>query len=205
MKLSAADFRSLRWNTLALCAAVLICTIALYSSDEYVARILREQRAAQNQLNDARNRLQAAQEDQQNMMSYAEEYRTLRTFGIIGDDQRLDWMEGLEKLRQQHLVNDFRYSIAPQKNYTPQPPINSGNFDIHYSEAKLQLELLHEGQLLDFFSALRRQIKGWYQLEGCSLQRIGNDQDTTGPHSATHIKADCAGGWITLKNRNAPT
>lgn len=204
MKLSAADFRLLRWNTLALCAAALICTITIVISDEYVARILREQRAAQNQLNDARNHLQAAQEDQQNMVSYAEEYRTLRAFGIIGNDQRLDWMEGLEKLRLQHLVNDFRYSISPQKNYTPQSPINSGNFDIHYSETKLQIELLHEGQLLNFFSALRSQIKGWYQLEGCSLQRISNDEDT-GPHSATRIKADCTGGWITLKNRNAPT
>lgn len=203
MKLSIADFPLLHRNVLALCAAVLCSAIAIYSSGEYADKILRDRRAAQSQLNDARNRLQAAQEDQQNMASYANEYATLKEFRIIGDDQRLDWMEGLEKIRQQHLVTDFRYSIAPQKIYAPQPQIDSGNFDIHYSETKLQFDLLHEGQLLNFFSALRNQIKGRYQLEGCMLQRIGNNDDAD-RGTASHIKAECSGGWITLKNRNAP-
>lgn len=202
MKLSIADIRLLRWNILALCAAILCSTIAIFSSDEYAAKILRDQSAAQNQLNNARNRLQAAQEDQQNMVSYANEYGTLKEAKIIGDDQRLDWLEGLEKIRPQHLVNDFRYSITPQKTYAPQPPLDSGNFDIHYSETQLQLDLLHEGQLLDFFFALRSQIKGWYQLDGCALQRISNPASNDND-SVPRIKAECSGGWITLKNRNA--
>lgn len=204
MKLSTADIPLLRWNILTLCAAFLACAIMLYTSNQYAAKTVRDRRAAQNQLNDARNRLQAAQEDQQNMASYAEEYATLKKFRVIGDDQRLDWMEGLEKIRQQRLVSDFRYTIAPQKVYVTQAPIASGNFDIHYSETRLQLDLLHEGQLLDFFSALRTQIKGWYQLEGCTLQRIGNDENTADRGTAPRIKAECSGGWITLKNRNAP-
>lgn len=204
MKLSVADFRSLRWHTLALCAATLVCAATIYSSNEYLSKTLREQRTAQNQLNDVRNHLQSAREDQRNVVSYAEEYSSLRTFRIISDDQRLDWMEGLEKLRKQRLVNDFHYSIAPQRAYVPKPPINNGNFEIRYSETRLQLQLLHEGQLLDFFAALRNQIKGWYQLEGCSLQRASSDEETADPSVSTHIKADCTGGWLTLKNRNTP-
>lgn len=210
MKLSIEDFHMLRWNIAAFCSALLISLFTLYLGNEYAANTLREQRTARNQLNDARNRLQSAQEDQQNMAAYAQEYGTLKGFGIIGDEQRLDWMEGLAKLRQQHLVHDFRYSIAPQKNLMPQPPVNSGNFDIRYSEIRFQFELLHEGQLLNFFTALRSQLKGWYQLEGCSLQRLGSnddddDDDDAGkaPSALPQIKAECTGGWITLKNRNA--
>jgi hypothetical protein len=110
-------------------------------------------------------------------------------------------MEGLEKLRQQNLVVDFRYNITPQRIYTPQPAIDSGNFNIHYSEMKLQFELLHEGQLLSFFDALRSRIKGHYQLEGCKLQRDDIAEDAAKP---TKISAECSGGWITLKDRNAP-
>ena len=106
----------------------------------------------------------------------------------------------MEKLRRQNLVTDFRYSIAPQRIYAPQPPISSGNFDIHFSGMKLQFDLLHEAQLVNFFAALRSQIKGRYQLEGCALQRVG-DANTPASISA-HLKAECSGGWITLKNRN---
>jgi len=202
MKLSKSDFPLLRWSILAICVSALLSTAILYISNEYAEKSQRDLRKARNMGNDARRRLAAAHEDQQNMAIYADEYGALLERKIIGDDQRLDWMEGLEKLRQMNLVTDFRYNIAPQRNYVPQPPFDSGNFDIHYSETKLQFDLLHEEQLVDFFGALHRSIKGWYQLEGCTLQRSAPD-DEEAAASTTHLEADCSGGWITLKNRTA--
>lgn len=203
MKFSASDFPLIRWSILAICASAIASAVILYSSGKYAENTQKDRRNAQTMLSDARNRLAAAFQDQENMANYADEYGALIEQKIIGDDQRLDWMEGLEKIRQKNLVTDFRYNIAPQKIYAPQPPIDSGNFDIHYSEMKLQLNLLHEAQLLNFFDALRSDIKGWYQLEGCTLQRTGagNENEQT---AATRLKAECSGGWITLKNRNAP-
>jgi hypothetical protein len=67
---------------------------------------------------------------------------------------------------------------------------------------KLQFNLLHEVQLLNFFDALRKQINGRFQLEGCSMQRVTTEEESAAA-AGTHIKAECNGGWITLKNRNA--
>jgi hypothetical protein len=64
---------------------------------------------------------------------------------------------------------------------------------------KLQFDLLHEAQLLDFLAALRSRINGWYQLEGCMLRRAADENAET-----ARITAECSGGWITLKNRNTP-
>jgi hypothetical protein len=191
----------MRWSLGAICASILLSSIILYSSSQYADRNQKNLRAAQSQVNEARNRLTAALQDQVSLSAYSAEYGVLEERNIIGDDHRLDWMEGLEKLRQQNLVVDFRYNIAPQRIYTPQPAIDSGNFNIHYSEMKLQFELLHEGQLLGFFDALRNRIKGHYQLEGCKLQRDDISEDAAKP---TKITAECSGGWITLKDRNAP-
>ena len=201
MKLSKSDFPLMRLSILALAASVAISAVVLYSSSEYAEKTQRDLRNARNMLSDARNRLTAAHEDQKNMTIYADEYGALIERKIIGDDQRLDWMEGMEKLRRQNLVTDFRYSIAPQTTYAPQPPIDSGNFDIRYSGMKLQFDLLHELQLANFFAALRSQIKGRYQLEGCTLQRAATD-DGFASSTGANIKAECSGGWITLKNRN---
>src|ERR1039457_3989550 len=202
MKFSNSDFHLMRWSLSAVCASILLSGVILYSSNEYADFTQKDRGAAQSQMNDARNRLTMARQDQENLSIFSREYDTLETNKIIGDDHRLDWMEGLEKLRNQNLVIGFRYNIAPKKIYAPHPAIDSGIFDIHYSEMKLQFDLLHEGQLLNFFDALRNQIKAWYQLEGCTLQRSAAEEKAATP-TATHIKAECNGGWITLKNRNA--
>ena len=201
MRLSTSDFPLMRRSILAVCASTLVSAAILYGSGEYSKSAQNNLSNAQTMLNDARNRLATALQDQENMAIYAGEYGVLTEQKIVGDDQRLDWMEGLEKIRLKNLVADFRYHIAPQKIYTSQPPIDSGNFDIHYSEMKLQFDLLHEAQLLNFFDALRVDIKGRYQLEGCTMQRTGADNEDE-QTTATPLKAECSGGWITLKNRN---
>ncbi len=198
MRFAPSDFALIRSSVLALLAAAFACALVLYSSGQYADKTRKDRLDALQQLNEARNRLNGALEDKENMAAYAGEYATLTSFGIIGEDRRLDWMEGLENIRQQNLVADFRYNIAPQVPYAPQPPIDSGNFDIRYSEMKLQFDLLHEGQLLDFFAALRSQVKGRYLLEGCTMQRTA----AADGNPATHLTAECSGGWITLKNRN---
>ena len=201
MKFSAEDFPLIRWSILAISASALMSAIMLYSSGRYAEKTQRDLRDAQSAGNEARNRLNAANEDQENMSIYADEFGKLIARKIIGDDQRLDWIEGLEKLRKQNLVIDFKYHISPQKNYAPRPVIATGNFDIHYSEMKLNFELLHEEQLLNFLTALRLQNSGWYLLEGCTLQR--NTSENSELTSKPQLSAECTGGWITLKNRNA--
>jgi hypothetical protein len=204
MKFSSSDFQLMRFSFAAIGTSVLLSGAILYSSIKYADYALKNRRIAQSQMNNARNRLAMARQDRDNLSDYSKEYDKLEANEIIGDDHRLDWMEGLEKLRRQNLVIDFRYHIAPQKNYAPQPPLNSGDFVIHYSEMKLQFDLLHEGQLLNFFNELNRKIKGHYQLDGCKLDRVaGNGDSDSGPGARANIKAECSGGWITLKNRNA--
>ena len=202
MKLSTSDFPLLRWSILAIFASVLISSTILYISSTYIGNSQKDLRNARKMRNDTRTRLAAAHEDRDNMSIYSSEYGLLMKRKIIGDDQRLDWIEGMEKLRQMNLVWDFRYHIAPQKIYAPKPPLASGNFDIHYSEMKLQFDLLHEAQLADFFTALPKNIQGWYQLEGCSLKRSASTEQNAAMSSGALLSAECTGGWITLKNRN---
>lgn len=205
MNFSATDIRLMRLNLAGFTASLILGSLFLYGSGKYTDHADSNLRAARNQLNDARNRLSAAQHAREYLDSYARDYDALEQRRIVGDEQRLDWMEGLDRLRGQNLVVDFSYTIAPQKAYTPQPAIDSGNFDKRYSEMKLKLDLLHEGQLLNFFNALNKQIKGYYQLDGCTMKRssIGSDGDEQQPASGVNLVADCIGGWITLKNRNA--
>jgi hypothetical protein len=63
----------------------------------------------------------------------------------------------------------------------------------------IQIDLLHEEQLDRLFSSMAAQMKGWFILDHCTLS-AGESQSS----ELTSLKADCAGGWFTMKNRSAP-
>lgn len=198
------EIRTLRKSLWGLSAALLLSGGIVYYTKEIKSQTKAELRNAQNAVSDARRQLDSARQDAESMSTYSIEYGALLAQEIIGEDKRLNWIEALEKIRQQNPTNDFRYRIEPQQPYTPNPALDTGNFDIRYSAMKLQFELLHEGQLVDFFAALRHDINGWYHLESCTLQRKSVDiEQPFTPDASARLSAECSGGWITLKNRNA--
>ncbi len=195
MNFSQADLQYLKWSLLTFLTIFTIGGSAVFFSQKYAHSAQTAKNTAQQQLKDARNKLNAARDDRQNMATYTKEFSVIQRRGIIGEEQRLNLIEDLDNLRRRSRVLDFKYGIAPQQTYKPLIPLDSGNYDLNLSPMTIQLELLHEGQFINYFDSLRRDLTGWFILEKCSLERSSG--------SAAQLKADCTGGWLTMKNRNA--
>ncbi len=201
MTFSQSDLPYIKWSLLTFLVTLTIGGSAVFISQQFAHNAQNAKLAAQQQLTEARSKLNAARDDLENMATYTKEYSAIQRREIIGDEQRLDLIEGLETLRQRNRVLDFKYAIAPQQPYKPVMALDSGNFDLKLSPMTLQIELLHEGQLINFFDSLRRDMNGWFILEKCALERSpGSAQNGI---SSAQLKADCTGGWLTMKNRNA--
>ncbi len=198
MSFSKTDLPEIKWSLGALVLSLALAGSLISLSSAYLDQSLKDHQSAQKQLADARNQLTAAQSDQENMSSYALEYNALLTQKVIGNEQRLDWMEGLEKLRQQGSVLDFKYTISPQQSYVPAPPLDAGNFQLNRSSMTMQIVLLHEEQLLHLVDDMHKQMPGWFMLDGCALSR------TAAIDEIAPLKADCTGGWFTMKSKNSP-
>jgi len=194
MTFSQADLPYIKLSLTTLLITLAIGGSAVFFSQKFAVDAQKYRREAQQQLTEARSKLRAAQEDQQNMATYTKEYSAIQRREIIGEEQRLNLIEGLETLRQRNRVLDVKYAIAPQQPYKPLITLDSGNFDLKLSAMTLQLELLHEGQLINFFNSLRTDLNGWFILDKCTLERSSG--------TGAQLKADCAGGWLTLKNRS---
>ncbi|MFA5826453.1 MAG: hypothetical protein WC825_10870 [Gallionellaceae bacterium] len=206
MNLGKSDLAHIKWSLLAFTLSVAVGGSAIWLSATYESAARKARDAAQKQVREAGNMLGATQSDLENMSTYALEYAALIDRRIVGGEQRLDWMEELEKLRRQHHVIDFKYTIAPQQPYIPTPALNTGDLEINLSGLSLQIDLLHEMQLIEFFKALRSDLKGWFIVDHCTLERAASAntaETSSAPNIGAQLKADCAGGWITLNNRNA--
>ena len=196
MKLSKSDWTLMQASVITLSLALIASVLLIYFSGQYAARAMKSWHSAQQQLRAAQTNLNEIAQQRDNIASYLRPYQHAQQAHLIGVEPRLDWLESLAKLQQQNVVTSFSYAIEPQKTITPQPAIDAGNFDVHVSDMKLQIELLHELQLLNFFDALRRQVPGWYQLDSCTLTRSKLGE--------AGLKAECKGGWLTLQHRSAP-
>lgn len=206
MIFSKEDLLNLKWSLLAFFVSLAIGGTAIWLGSKYDFNALKERQAAQKSVIAARNLLSSTQSDLDNMSTYSLEYDSLVTHKVVGTEQRLDWIEGLEKLRQQHIVLDFRYTIEPQQPYTTNPPLDSGNFEINISKLSLDLDLLHEDQLIEFLEAMRVDMKGWFIVDHCSIERPSDSIPVSESSKPTELrlqlKANCAGGWVTLKRKS---
>jgi len=199
MSFSTDDLGDIKWSLLACLVSAGIAIVLINYSADIQQQSLHQLQQAQRQLNTAREQLMTAQSDLENMSSYQMEYDALVDQKVIGKEPRLDWIEGLERIRAQGLLPSFKYNIAPQSNYTPNPPLTAGSFALSLSPMSLELNLRHEGQLMDFFSALHSQMPGWFLLDKCQISRTDSTQ-----YSGVNLRADCTGGWFTMMSPSTP-
>lgn len=207
MTFSQSDFRHIRWSLLVFLLVLGAGSATILTSGNFVERAQRDEREARRQLGEARAKLATTEADRENMRTYTLEYNALLSRNIIGNDRRLDWVEGLVGMRQRRTAlnqPDFKFAMAPQKAYMPAPALDSGNFELNRSDMTLRFDLLHEEQLMAFFDAMHSDIKGWFMLDKCALERTVSAPSTDDYGAAGQLKAECAGGWVTLRNRSAP-
>ena len=62
---------------------------------------------------------------------------------------------------------------------------------------RLQVELLHEGELLAFLADLRDTVQALIQVRSCAMERIAPSTANRGNNA--QLKAECTLEWITLR------
>ncbi|MBY0578770.1 MAG: hypothetical protein K2P57_06965 [Burkholderiales bacterium] len=188
MKLTKEDFPSLAWPLACFLGSVAFAVAAPMAAQKFLQKMVVEESGAEKALSVAGNRIREAKRDRDNLSSYQAAYRGLVKRGMVGDFQRLDLIEQLEKIGSS--LFDMQYSISPRQKI----PV-SDSFELNVNRAVFQLSLLHEGRLLDFFDVLEAQTRGLPLIEGCGIERIGT---STGYEA--HLKAVCTVSWVTLES-----
>ncbi|MDX8400982.1 MAG: hypothetical protein R8K20_12155 [Gallionellaceae bacterium] len=198
MMFNKSDLTHLKGSLFIFAFSLLVCGSTIWLCKTYRSHSAAQLQDAQKQVTQAQNKLTRAQNDLDNFSSYASEYASLIERKIVAQERRLDWMEELEK--QQHHVLLLKYTIAPQQPYVLKPTRDIGNLEIHLSSIDMQMNLLHETQLMSFIEALHSA--GWFMIERCTLERADTATETE-LTAGVQLKADCTGGWITIKHREA--
>ncbi len=195
--LQRADWGYFRKAAVILIAASVISSVTAMASYVYVAEKRLLNAGSQTQLNKMKVRYQNAVNQQQLVGLYYQKYKKLVQQGFIGNGRRLDWVENLRAITEERKGVSIDYNIKALKPYKPGYKLNATLFRVNTSEIVLQMNLLHERDLLDIFSELDRRPVGLYDIKKCDLTMAG--EKVIYEANAANIKAECTLNWFTIQ------
>jgi hypothetical protein len=190
------DFQTLRNPLIALLVVALIGAAIVYYSERMEVTARQQLSRQQAQLKDARTRLQKSGDEREIIVRYIDRYRQMERIGYIGDEQRINWLDGLRLANRQADLFGVEYQIGAQKAYAYAADYKPGQLALNQSVMRLRFRLLHEEDLLRFFNALARQGNGLFTIDQCSLKRINSGGII---RYQPNVNAECDLSWITVK------
>ena len=194
--MNQSDFEALRTPLLVLLAVLVAGAGAIFYTDRLLASERQQLLQQQGQLKQAHVRLQKSGDERDIIVLYLDRYRQLERAGFVGEEQRINWLDGLRLANQQADLFGVDYQIGTQRAYPFAAEFNPGQIELNQSLMQLRFRLLHEGDLLRFFDALARQNAGIFTVDQCLLRRI----DTRGViRYQPNVNAECELSWITAK------
>jgi hypothetical protein len=198
MKLTQQDWRKLRMPILGLGAALVIVGLLVSLADQYQTKYETALQTQQNLFNQAQQKFLSSGQEKEAIMQYLPIYNDLLETGFIGEERRIEWIERLRQIHTQHKLFSIDYQIGLQENYKPTFIPNMGNFVLHRSIMKLNLDMLHEGDILSLLDGLQEQTTPFI-VRDCEISRpVGAVVNSK--NIAPNLRAICEIDWLTLRD-----
>lgn len=203
MNFNAAEFRKLILPTIMALVLTAAGAALIWLVNDQLLRANATFSGVKNDRVQARERLARISEEEREVKERIEVYRRLRDLHIIGKERRLDWADAIQKIRVQREMLDVRYRIEPQKTLMSIQG-KPGKVDFHVSAMKVELALLHEGDLLTFLDDLKESGNAYVSVKRCLITRSGTAASPPGTPTLTpRLRAECQIDLITVMDGGA--
>lgn len=199
MKLGRRDIKKLGLP-IAACLALIIAAAACYFfTDGYLQETRQLAAAAAAQRADVQKKLSSANEEEREIEANLQQYQALAARGIIGEENRLDWIDTVTAIKNERRLFNISYSIEPQKELDYPGFSPGGGVKFVVSRVKIAIQLLHEEDLLNFIDDLATRGKPYLSVRSCNVGR--EDRSGGGTTLAPRLQAECVFDLITISHK----
>ncbi|HEX6004063.1 MAG TPA: hypothetical protein VFZ14_08730 [Burkholderiales bacterium] len=194
--MKTSDLRTLQAPAIVLLAVTIAAFAAVYYTEALLAQARQQLGQQERLLKEARDQLYRSGEERELITRYLERYLLLQRKGLVGDEQRINWLDGLRIANQRTDLFGVDYQIAEQRVYPYAAHLNPAPITLHQSVMKVHFGLLHEADLMRFFNTLAHTGAGLFHIDQCGIRRL----ETAGAlRYQPNLTADCELSWITLR------
>jgi hypothetical protein len=197
------------FNFLAVRKSLIFFTVVLVSMTTIVvlSGIYRSNASSENTLLIRKMRSWSSKIDEANrnnqiLVLHEDEFKKLVDNAVIGDENRLSWVEVVQKVAGTRKIPSVKYSIASQTMLDKKAlDRRYQNIDVYRSVMSLDMKILHEGDLFEIMESLKTEAKGLVVVDKCDLELINNNisEGNILADAAHNLTAHCELSWYTLK------
>ncbi len=197
------DWPILQKNIIILIVVSLLSYALYYFVTSYSERVSGNYAKEQKAFTAAEKKYRLAEKNRTLYKQYLSSYREFYEKGLIGEEQRLSWIEELEALNKRMALPKLSYSINPtQEIKLPHIKNRNRNIQVNVSEMKVQAGLLHEGDFLTILDSLKENANGFYSLKKCSIKSKFDKKIKQYSPRSPYVDVDCDLDWLTVKVEN---
>jgi hypothetical protein len=124
-------------------------------------------------------------------------YQALRRNGLVGPERRLDWVEAVQESARRLRLPKIQYQIMPREQYALGSLLPSPGLLVYTSRMRLEMELMHEGDLDSIFGTLEHAAPGAVHVQSCSIRRLLETPDLKA--TTPNLAASCSVLWFTIQ------
>jgi hypothetical protein len=196
------ELHLVRGALLCFALTVLASVVLLSLSATYRMRAAQQLDLAQRTRSAATTLFNHAEAEKQEIRAYEPQFLALRQRGLIGEENRLAWIDALRRSQEQRKLLPISYDISPQQALQVPLPIVMGQYHLRGSRMRLQMDLLHEMDLLNLLDDLRQA--GYFAVQDCTLKRHASAAAGAASGAAPTLGAECELLWLTLGSTPMP-
>jgi hypothetical protein len=213
--------KSLRWPIIVTVLSALLAIGLGLAGAFYLKQQQVKFAAAKSAKADAQARVSNASLEQSGLRDAQPNYDKLRAKGIFIAEARMEFIEVLNSLKEQHQLVQLEYTIEPQRALVLADGRSYPAIDLLASRVNFVAHADHDAELLAFVGAFAQLNRGIFPLQQCRIARsapparsrfgAGNEATrnaaavTSGNGGATAnaaaLTARCALDWITVRDK----
>ena len=187
----------------ALTAVVLVGMgiVALALADQLVKRADAELDRAKADKASALKKLSQVTEEEREIGEKLVDYQRLRERGIVGEENRLDWVEAIKAIKAERRLYDLRYKIEARKPIDYPTFKSTGDVEFMVSRMRLDALLLHEDDLIGLVNDLPMRLAPYVSIRSCRVERTDQGRPLTVP--GPRLRSECVVDLITVRDRES--
>jgi len=185
--------------------SIVISIIIIVISNSWWQTSYDEKTMAQSTLIQAKDRYYTALDQKKLLEKFEEKYDQLKSSGIVGEENRLNWVDSIENITSSNKIPYIKYSIAKRIALnSPQIAQNFPGITLYKSAMTLEMQLLHEGDLYTVLNSLEKMAKGLFDIQNCTIIRNSTQVESLiDSQTNKNFSSKCELNWYTMQTKTA--
>ena len=182
---------------LILFISVLVFSVILVAvSESYVEHAYDGRQSEKRAMRIWKNKIDGSRQSNKIIDEYENRYLDLVKNNIVGEEDRLDWLENIQAIANARNIPSVKYDLSSQQLVEDQTGQHRAKgLKIYRSDMTLDMKMAHEGDLFAILNALQEKAKGLFVVDQCNVEKLAGSVNTNN----INMSARCELGWYTFK------